>query len=386
MPRLMLKLKIEHPPDNLEEIAAFCRKGTNAAVENWLLRHRGLPETEKQANPNKTNGKALHPETKLYHAVTYAVPELSGDIAACLASKVWANLNSKLAWPRRVGDESAKPRKRADAILDYEDRPPFTTAAAIPAPNKNTRIEFMDAMTFTVRNVLKKQPPLVLPISLKGFPAGKKRIIRQIIDGETKLSDSQVVQKTNRNGKTAWFFFLSVKIPQPMRLDSDRKVVLLPKTEPGERQSDRPFQLNLPNGGCWYAGDGRYLLAQTMRLTGLRKMIGYRYRNGNGAGHGRKKVDRAVSLRSQQLRNVRDEFRRQLVNDIVRQCERHQAGTLVYREPTGPAKRKCWFERNELEFDWTRFLNDLKNSAAKRGITVKTEKLKWKEVTGEKIA
>ena len=73
---------------------------------------------------------------------------------------------------------------------------------------------------------------------------------------------------------------------------------------------------------------------------------------------------------------------RRLVNDIVRQCERHQAGTLVYREPTGPAKRKCWFERNELEFDWTRFLVDLKNSAARRGVTVKVEKLKYAEVKG----
>jgi hypothetical protein len=381
MSRVMLKLKIENPPDNLEEIAALCRKGTNAAVENWLLRQRGLPETEKQAGGGR-KGNGLHPSTKLYHAVTAAVPELGVDIASHVGKAVWSNLNAKLAWTRRVGDESEKPRKRADAILAYEDRAPFTTAVAIPAPNKNTSIQFGDDLTITVARVLRGQDPIRLEISLKGMPAGKKRIIRQTMTGELKLSDSQIVQKTIRNGKTAWFFFLSTSLPPVERFDPARTVTLFPQIQVDNtnRESDRPFQMNLPGGGCWYAGDGRYLLAQTMRLTGLRKMIGYRYRNGNGSGHGRQKVDRAVRLRSQQLRNVRDEFRRRLVNDIVRQCERHQAGTLVYREPTGPAKRKCWFERNELEFDWTRFLIDLKNSAAKKGIAVKVEKLKYQEV------
>ncbi len=176
------------------------------------------------------------------------------------------------------------------------------------------------------------------------------------------------------------FLFLSLAVEHRVTLLPERQVVLAPRVTDAVGKDDRPFRLSFPDGGGWSVGDGRYLHAQTMRLIGLRKQIGYRYRNRNGTGHGRAKITRSVRLRVQQLGNVRDEFRRRLVNDIVRQCERQQAGTLVYREPSGPAKTKCWFERRKLEFDWTRFLTDLKNSAARHGIAVEKKRLKMEEV------
>lgn len=376
--QIMLKLKLVNPPETLEHVADLCRRGTNAAVENWLLRERGKAESPKQAKPSSRTGKPLHPSTKLYHAVTESVPTLSADIATCLANKLWSNLNAKLDWRRRDGT----PRKRMDAILDYEDRPPWNTADLIPAPNKNVTIAFNDELTLTLRNVIRKEPAVKLFISLKGLPTGKKRIIRECMDGERKLSDSQIVKKTLRNGSEAWFFYFCTAADSK-EINPEISVTLTPLVNGAAAKTDRPFRVTFPAGGYWDVGDGRYLWGQTNRLLGLTKQIGYRYRNGNGTGHGRKKIDKAVRRRRAQLRNVRDEFRRRCINDIIRQCERRQAGTIQYREPTGPVKTKTWFAGVELEFDWTRFLGDLKNSAARRGITVKTSKLKMAEVKDE---
>lgn len=380
--RVMLKLKlVDAPCDELERVAILCRRAKNAAVEDWLLRQRGKPATRKQAGKGR-NGKGLHPSTQLYHAITAAVPEIGSSTATALASAVWSNLNAKLDWRERVnGNGDGKVPKRADAILDYKARPPWTTETAIPAPNKYTSLSFEDDLTITVTHVTDPKSRWDLRVSLKGMPTGIKRLLRQIATGEAKLADSQIVKRTIRNGKDAWFFFLSCAMEAKSQPCEDVVATLCPQLPSDSgKQSDRPFKMDLPKGGCWYVGDGRYLLAQTMRLIGLRKMIGYRYRQGNGAGHGRQKIDRAVRLRVQQLKNVRDEFRRRLINGIIRQCERHQVGTLVYREPTGPVKDRCWFARNDLEFDWTRFVSDLKNAAARRGIAVNVKKLKIKEI------
>ncbi len=205
--RHMLKLKLVDPPtDQLEYLAERCRRGTNAAVEDWLLRHRGKQESEKQSKPGRKT-KSLHPSTKLYHAITAVVPELGTSIVSTLAGKVWTNLNAKLDWRRRTDDVEAKPRKRADAILAYEDKPPWTTADIIPARNKFTTIVFGDTLRITVTHTLRDDAPLVLDVSLKGMPTGIKHLIHRTATGDQKLSDSEITKKTIRNGKEQCFYF-----------------------------------------------------------------------------------------------------------------------------------------------------------------------------------
>lgn len=369
MAQTILKLKLDIDDDtagHLDQIALLCRQGVNAAVEDWLLRARGKRRRSKKQMGRKGDG--LHPSTELYHAITATVPSLGTTPATCLAGKLWSTMNAKLDWRDRVGDGCDRNKRRADAILEHQLRPPFTTASQIPAANKHTRLIFGDAISVHVRDVLRdcEQTDLYLPIAGKGLPAGHKRIIRQVIDGEQKLSDSYLTKKAIRGAREAWFFFLVANTPDACQLPEDIVIELRPEYGDG----GRPFVLRLPSGRRWTVGDGRYLLAQSTRLIGLRKMVGYRYRYGNGNGHGRAKVDRAVRLRNLQLRNVRDEFRRRLINDILRQCQRHGAGTLRYLEPTNPAKDKCWFSRHGLEFDWTRFVGDLKNAAKRRGVLV----------------
>lgn len=374
---VMLKLKIEHAPhDELLRLAALMRRGRNVAVENWLLRQRGLPENAKQAAPSSRSGNTKHPSTKLYHAITTGVPEISPDVCAKLAADVWTNLNAKIDWRRRVG-EDARPRRRMDAIIDYEDRPPWYTGDEIPVLNKNAYVQFEDELYVVVSSPVRgTEEDLVLRLSLKGVPASIKLLIRRVIAKELKFSDSAIRLKGDK-----WLWFLPIRIETEASNRTGRLELspVIPDAT-SDRQGDRPFRTDAPDGRKWYVGDGRYLVAQTSRLLGLKKMIGYRYRHGLAKGHGRAKVDRAQIIRSQQLRNVRDEFRRKTVSDIVKQALRHECGTIVYHEPTGPTKTKCWFESVGLEFDWTAFKGDLVNSAARRGIKVETKKLKIAEV------
>jgi len=385
----MLKLKIVEPPvEQLTELAEMIRKTRNIGLEDWLLRQRGKPESavqsalstrRKNVATEKPEPKQKHPSTKIYNAMAAAKTGVIPDVIARLSADVWSNLNAKLDWRRRAGDEAAKPRKRADAIVDYEDRPPWFTSLDIPVLNKHAHVEFGDDLTLTVRRLAYREDlaELHVKFSLKGFPRRLKALIRRVLAGELKLSDSSIRQKPSGD----WYWYWPIQMESSVTVDDTRSAVLAPQFMAEEgKQTDRPFAMVFPENNRWYIGEGRYLHSQTMRLTGLRKMVGYRYRNGLAKGHGRKKMDSAVSKRNTQLRNIRDEFRRKTVSDAVKQCERHQCGLLIYREPTGPAKSKCWFESNGLEFDWTAFLTDLKNSCARRGIKVKVEKLKIGEV------
>jgi hypothetical protein len=120
-------------------------------------------------------------------------------------------------------------------------------------------------------------------------------------------------------------------------------------------------------------------VAQYARLVGLMKMVGYRYRIGSAKGHGRNKVDAAVHKRRQQLRCIVDEVRTKLVRDIIRQCERHQIGSLIYHEPTLPLRSRCWCEKKGVEWDWTHFKSDLRNACSKAGIVLDVKKFSAKE-------
>ena len=233
-------------------------------------------------------------------------------------------------------------------------------------------------MVIEIRRPMRDIQSLRVELSLRDIPPGVQKVLREIASGTRKLSDSKLLFK-DRN--KAWYWHLPVTFETEQRSDIEAEVFATIGNPKG-RQSDRPFAMKLP-GRTWYAGDGRYLLSQVSRLVGLRKQIGWRYRLRQGAGHGRKKVDDAVKRRREQEHNVRNEFRRRLIVDILRQCERSEVGKLVYREPSLPLREKCWFGCVGLEFDWTRFASDLKNAAARKGIVVESKQYKWKDAQND---
>lgn len=376
----VLKLKVQSSSADLREIALLCRKGRNAALEDWLLRQRGKPESAKQAKPSTRKTKQfpnreerpLSESTKIYHAITAAVPELGTTQASKLGRELYSHLSSKLDW--RVGKtEDGKRPKRSDAILAYEDRPPFFTALEIPLLSAATEVIYGDRLTICAKRLSDSAPTATIELSLKEIPPAVRAMLSDISIGKRKLADSKVLYKEKND---AWYWHLPITFESERR--SDVEVTLWPVIG-NDGNRDRPFRLSLPSGRDWWLGEGRYLRAQVKRLTEIRKQVGHRYRQRMGAGHGRKKVDAAVVKRRQQQHNVFTEFRRRIISDAVKQCVRANAGVMIYREPSLPLRKKCWFEAVGLEFDWTRFGSDLKNACARQGIEVVTKQWKWKD-------
>lgn len=382
----VFKLKIARGWEPLADLAKLCRTATNAAVEDWLLRARKLKrQTKKQAAKNQKTGKPLSESTKIYHAMRAAAPTLRSNAVAMLAAQLNTNLASKVDWRRRGEFETkGAPPKRKDAIMQYEDRPPFTTQMQYPVHNRDIALHFGERYVITLQLA---DGPIELELSTKRLPAGKKKILLEVASGKRKLCCSRLLLKDD-----AWYWFLPVAF-EAEQLNEDVTATLSPViigAEPEDLEDqakraeklsrDRPFELVLPaRRNPWGIGDGRYLLAQTTRIDQLRKQIGWRYRQRNGAGHGRKKIDAAMSKRATQLRNITSEVRRRAIADVVRQCQRAGVGTLVYRDPTGPTKDLTWFAARGLEWDWTRWMGDLKNACARAGIAVESAKLKKAE-------
>lgn len=385
----VLKLKLADHAD-LERIGQFCRKARNVAVTNWLMRQHGFPESHKQqfGVQKRSNDKPLSESTKCYHCITEAVPELGTTQASCIAGMVMSALSAKVDWREAVESENGKQRRRKDAVLSFDERPPFFTKLEIPLHNQHMRVRFTDRLVISIERPLRSIAWLDLEVSLRDLPPGIQLILRTLADGTRKLQDSRLVQKED-----AWYWHVPVSFESDPLSDTEATLWPTLGSSKDGKQSDRPFRLELP-GRTWYVGDGRYLLAQTQRLIGLRKMIGWRYRQRMGAGHGRAKIDAAVRRRRKQEQNMRIEVRRRIITDIIRQCVKHNIGKIVYREPSLTLRKKCWFASNDLDWDWSRIAcrrkdtknkgqwiveGDLPNACRRHGIEVVIVPYLWKE-------
>lgn len=394
MAMTILKLRLDvdrEQSEALDCIARLCRKARNAGVENWLLRERGLPLNPKQAakpQSRMVRGKdgvlslrareTSSESTKIYHSMTAVTPELDTGLVSSLSREINSHLNAKVDWRKR-GDD--KTRKRRDEILVYEQRPPFSQALKIPIISQKAVFVYGSQTRLEV-NPLKSAYGTVLKLKIhtKFLGAGKKNKLMDICEGRRKLQDSYL---HFRPEKSSWYWYLPIEEDGAEPLDENVSITLMPtfgKTE--DNRKDRPFyvdgdQLNRE----WYLGNPRYTLSQVKRLITAEKDIGYAYRTRRtGSGHGRKKLDDAIRLKRIRRRHQIEEFRRRLICEAIQQCERWNAGRLVYWKPSLPLRDRSWFFEKGLEWDWTRFESDLKNSAEKAGVKVKVEKLGLRDV------
>lgn len=390
----VLKLKLQSEPDCLMPIAKICRKGRNVAVEDWLLRNRGKPESARQSAKRKPyrrrdeSGQLVDPEdctpkplsetSKMYHAIKAECPELSSWMVSMIAGDVWKQLKPRVDW-RKGMDENGKRPRRLDEILAYESRPPFFHGLQIPLHNLKVSVEFGDSLGISVRRLEKETESQPLSLSIRQIPPGKQAILRDLAAGERKLADSKLVYQSGEGKKKkGWYWYVPVAFHHERR--SNVEATLAPIID--SKDVARFFVLTLPSGRTFNVGDALYLRAMVERLVGLRKQIGERSRFRITKGHGRRKIDASVRRRWEQLDNVFAEVRRRAIVDVVKWCARKSVGVLKYREPTGPVKTKCWFDLNGVRWDWTRFRQDLINNAARKGIEVVSNSstlLRWKE-------
>lgn len=383
----VLKLKLRpHSSDALNYLGETCRRGRNAASVDWLMRQHGKAETDRQklrhkkmsekeraavvARGGDPDNMPKSETSKMYAAILDAVPELSGTMASALANAVNALLSANVDWRRGLGE--GKRPKRRDAIMSMEDRPPWFTSLEIPAMSRSMTIKVGSELKLVLSPTL-RDTSIEVEILQGSLPPRIKKVICELASGERKLADSKLVRKDDD-------WYLHIPVTYETEVSSDIEATLSPTigSDRSRKQLDRPFLLALPSRQRGI-GDGDFLLRQTLRLVGLRKDIGWRYRQRCGAGHGRKKVDAAVRRRREQERNIRTEVRRRMIADVVRSCVRDGVGKLTYKEPSLPLRKKCWFSAVGLEWDWTRFANDLKNACARQGIEVTVKQWKWKD-------
>lgn len=380
---LKLKLTDEHNK-RLDEIGELCRKARNEGVLDWLLRQHGKPESERQAKRlvsrrGAADDKPKSESTKLYHGIAEKNPQLHTQAVAIMAGAINSQLGAKVDWRRGKTEDGKRPRRR-DEILAFAERPPFTTSIEIPLHNKHARVDYGDKLVLVADGILKGMAPLRMEICSQGLPRGYKRLLFELAQETRKLPVSKLVRKED-----AWYWHVPVEFKTERR--SEIEAILAPiVTKKGDAPvrgaADRFFALTLPGWDRpWFVGDGRYLLAQTQRLIGLRKRIGKRYRDRQKTGHGRAKIDAMIRRRRRQEADVRAEVRRMAIADVVRQCVKANVGTLHYREPSLPLREKCWFARVGLEFDWTRFGADLANACRRQGIEVIVDRMKMKDAS-----
>lgn len=373
----LIRLKISAADIDLNEVAESYRKARNVALENWLLRERGLPETLRQST---RRGKAVASDqpkpksesTKLYDAVVEAVPELGTQLAAGIGRQTVKSLNTRVDWRKQDG-ESGKPKRKKDAILAYEERPPFSQRADfIAVPNSDAKLSEADGLiTLQIRNMLRGHVATIR-LSLKGVPPLKLARLREVMhDG---LADSSFVKK-----KKGWYWHLPILLDVPAK-DSAVVVTLEPVIPAIHGEIDY-FLLATCDDRSWRIGEMRYLLRQMIRYESRIKDQGRLYRTQRASsGHGRKDFDEKVSLVRQKLRNHVREVRKRAIDDLVRFCERHNAGTVCFRRPTNPVKDKSCFAVRGVNWDWTDFEAAMKNGLAHRGVGLETKSLNLKEV------
>ena len=380
----VLKLKLQLTKDlqaRLREVAELCRRGRNAGAINWLLRQHGLPLSESQAvrkvNDPRHIDKPKSESTLLYHAIRAGSPGLSGTTHSMLAQELNSHLSAKVDWRRGDKTPDGQRRRRGDAIMAGEDRPPWFTAISIPVRAIEASLRYGDASVLICRPCPGEE--LQLSFSTSRLTGRYRRILQDLSSGRRKLQDAKLIYKAQEG---EWFYYLPVTFDAPS-LQTTLQAELRPVVTEQQGQLDRPFHLHLPEvPRPWSVGDGRYLVAQCERLATMIKSMGRRYQWRSGPGHGRADIDVRTRKVRQRQRNVVLEVRRRMLKDIVRQCLSHCCGTLLYREPSLPLRDKAWFTRKRIDWDWTAFRTDLANACKRAGITLVVKQLNYKEALG----
>jgi hypothetical protein len=210
---------------------------------------------------------------------------------------------------------------------------------------------------------------VVCRISVGKLSRGNRNLLKRVASGELKMADSRI---TERRGK--WYFDLCYEVPvKDHGLSEDRTAVL----SMGEGNS---FDLTLPDGRVWNLGDDAILLKEYERLVMRRKVMRYRSKHQHGKGHGKARFYRRLRPYSHRFLDMQDEYRRHLMDDLIKACIKEDCGVVDYREPTIPLRDKSWFASNGVPFNWSEFLPLLKFKLECNSISmVKVHRMGMKE-------
>jgi hypothetical protein len=219
---------------------------------------------------------------------------------------------------------------------------------------------------------------VICRIEARQLTEGNRHVLRMIASGQWKFQDSQLVYEEGRGPgrgarprRGAWFLHLVYKQPRlELGLDPDRVARLQPTPE-----GSHPFEVTGPagpgpDGPRWKIGAVRTLVANHERLMIRRRVMCQRYRWAGSArrGHGRARFMRRPQEVTRHHRDLMEDFTRDLVQEVLRFCQRYNCGTVAYEEPSLMARSRSWFARKEMHYGWESLRKDLASKCSHYGI------------------
>jgi hypothetical protein len=385
MPKGILKLQLQAARsmsrrrlrNTLTTIAMETNRAKNAVVRHWIRWREDNPDwmpaqRRKRDGTLKTkaNGEPLLEDgalsqdidNELYHVARKVSPTINSNIISSAKIEVVSDLKDNVPY-----NHEGKARFVWQALLSFERSPASYRSLTFPAPNKECRLWYCGdhkplspgvdtriakyagnaaVVRFPVwsRDAGYQQVDVVARVSMAKLSKGNRKLLRRIANSELKMSDSHVVC---RKGK--WYFDLCYEVsPVDHGLDQNQTAVLTM----GHGNS---FDLTFPDGRCWKLGDDKPLAKEFERITMRRKTLRYRSRYQHGKGHGKQRFYQKLRPHSRRFLDMQDEYRKQLIADIVKSCIKQDCGGLLYREPTMPLRDRSFLAVNGIPFNWSEF-------------------------------
>ena len=384
----------------LEQARRDCCKARNAAVTHWLLWRRQNPDWEPggkyDAPTPKIKRKPKPPKqgAKPPKDPPYGPREFLSRELYAVASGAARNLNTSLA-SSCVQDAVSRLKANVpynhdgaarwvwQAILDSEVSLPTWRGGKIPAPRSVTKLAYTEDECWVQFPLLSKasgyrtlSPKVRLHAA--DLTAGNRRLLRKLVSGEMRLADSQLYEK-----KGKWYFQACYELPTPEELDSERSLTL----EIGKPESTYPFRLRWTDSDGkerdWTAGKAKPLIAEYRRIQAKRRSLRWRYRDGAGGGHGKRRFFKSLKPMERAVRDLSGRWQKQFVSDVIKHAIKEGCGAIVYREPTMPLRDKTMFSREDVPFDWTSFIGRLRFKAESKGLRFESTRMGMKEWRNE---
>lgn len=293
------------------------------------------------------------------------------------------------------GESLSVPVKNNDSILAWNDA---VSAAYGKAPSaqrgaidRYATDQCVLLLPLFSKQAGRKYPFHVVRINTRYLAEGMKRVLRNIISGQWKFSDSSLhldqvrpnSRRARKGQKDRWFLHLCYEqVAEESKLDPNREAYL---TLNAKEASD-PFEVGISAGTAryyeqenrpvpkpWQVGDGQMLKRQFERLERIREEWRYRHRvRGQGRrshGHAREYRDLRQNVRMGQ--NVARDAVLKTVAEIVRYCVRHNLGTLDFRLPNLGQRNWTWYAVNNVPMNWTTFADRLKHECWEKGVRLR---------------
>jgi hypothetical protein len=397
--------------DELDAVRISVNRAKNSIMLDWFMWRKQNPDWQpEQRRDREGNLKAFTDglpvmedpaisqamERDLYTHARRVTPELFSKIVARCCTAAVQTLKFNVPY-----NHQGKAKKIWQALLLHEtqlnDYNKPRSGRSIPISNQETYIYYAGACnrhgvgieqrirefagnSVAIRFALwsrasgRSQIDVIARVAVGKMRQGHRRILRQIAAGEIKACDSLVVED---NGK--WYVHLVYELtPAQSTADPNRKAVLTMGTE-------NALTLSFPDNADgkpsrpWRIGNDEYLRVQLTRLISRRKAIEFGTRFGQNRGHGRRPIVAIQTRNTRQQRHQMKAYRGNVVADIIKACQRNNCGTLVYREPTLPLRKRSWFATEGIDFNWRDLDSDLAYKSERNGLQYKTERMRTAE-------